>query len=80
MPYKYGALALQPPYTNVEVWASPVSLAATKGIARVVFHTNEHNVRTENYSLLFSIPSGTEMFHFPEFALQHKVEVSARSR
>ncbi len=69
MPYKYGAPALQPRYSKVSVWASPVSLAATKGIARVVFHLHKHNAQTENNSLLFSIPPGTEMFHFPGFAL-----------
>ena len=65
---KLSAPALQPQMTNHLVWALPVSLAATQGIARGVFHTNEHNVRTEHDSLLFSIPLGTEMFHFPRFA------------
>ena len=37
------------------VWASPVSLAATQGIARVVFASSEHTLRakTTQYCFLF---------------------------
>ena len=41
MPYKYGAPTLQPQIPKNLVWASPVSLAATKGITRIAFHPSE---------------------------------------
>ena len=62
---------LTTPNNKYSVWAVPVSLAATKGIARVAFHPLEHIKRTEHNSLLFSVPLGTEMFYFPRFASYH---------
>ncbi|MDB5264875.1 MAG: hypothetical protein JWN64_446 [Parcubacteria group bacterium] len=80
MPYKYGALALQPRYPKILVWAIPVSLAATKGITRVTFHSHETYARTESNSLLFYFHPGTEMFHFPGFAplLKSRVIITDR--
>ena len=69
------------------VWAVPVSLAATKGIARIFFlniMALSHQVQrllTElmlgicserNFRILLSIPLGTEMFHFPRYAPSYK--------
>ncbi len=55
------------------VWALPVSLAATQGIARTfslaIMGVPEGTVRPERkFSDLLSIPPGTEMFHFPGYA------------
>ncbi len=65
-------LSYNPRYRSIWFGLDPVSLAATQGIARVVFHTSEHNARTENDSMLFSFPLGTEMFHFPRCASTQK--------
>ena len=70
------------------VWAVPVSLAATQGIARTFFlnvmalaHQRSEqvlnvmrraSVQKESSDLLLSFPPGTEMFHFPGFALSYK--------
>ena len=65
------------------VWAVPLSLAATPGIARTFFLSvmaqstmlNElmQSIRSKrNFRLLLSIPLGTEMFHFPRYAPSYK--------
>ena len=69
------------------VWAVPVSLAATQGIARTFFPNVmalthqvwellpkpmlKHPFR-KKVPLLLSIPTGTEMFHFPAYAPSYK--------
>ncbi len=69
------------------VWAVPVSLAATQGIARTFFlnvmaltHQRSEQVLNvmlkhpsrKKVPLLLSIPLGTEMFHFPRYAPSYK--------
>ena len=55
MPYKYGVLILQPQIPKSLVWAIPVSLAATQGITRGVFHPSEASGErnTTRYCFLF---------------------------
>ena len=65
------------------VWAVPVSLAATKGIARTFFlnimaqstivqervpERDAMHLFRKKVPCLLSIPPGTEMFHFPGYA------------
>jgi hypothetical protein len=49
------------------VWATPFSLAATKGMGNTeIVHFDR---RGNDFDIsLFSFPPGTEMFHFPGFA------------
>ena len=58
------------------VWAVPVSLAATKGIARtfflIIMAYPKINLIRKKVPLLLSIPPGTEMFHFPGYASSYK--------
>ena len=54
-------------YYYLMVWAVPVSLAATKGIARTFFLTLNGGSERK-FHILLSFPLGTEMFHFPRCA------------
>lgn len=58
---------------HASVWASPFSLAATRGIPESrSLNRMEHDTETETVSLV-SFPPGTEMFHFPGYALMTHV-------
>ena len=49
------ARILQPSFPKKEVWAFPFSLAATRGITRVAFHSYEHTrERNATHIVLFS--------------------------
>ena len=69
MPYEYGTPALQPHTSKDVVWAPPFSLAATRGITWNGSPYAQACAHGDTF-LLFSFPPGTEMFHFPGFALR----------
>ena len=61
---KYIRRHILPKHTTIEVWASPLSLAATKGIIVYITYEPLKQVISDIQVLLFSFPLVTEMFHF----------------
>ena len=55
------------------VWAVPLSLAATQGIATTAFAVASSLLGP----MLLSLPGGTEMFHFPPCRLRQKADARA---
>ena len=70
---RYPAWATPAGFDTHAVWAPPLSLAATQGIATPALRQE----RQPHRLVLLSFPGGTEMFHFPPFASAKEADTGA---